>query len=108
MKVHLTNAGKYFSSLCFQGIALIKAKNICDTTYNLYILIGIVATLYGYIWDLYMDWGLLRSNKPGKKFLRSKILYPSWFYYYAIISNFILRFFWIFQIFAYDRWIENS
>ena len=53
--------------------------------------------MYSYIWDIYMDWGLLRNNKPGVKnrFLREKINYAPIFYYWAIFSDFILRFIYI-------------
>lgn len=42
-----------------------------------------------------MDWGLFRSKDKLKYGLREKILYPRMFYYWAVVSNFILRFFWI-------------
>jgi hypothetical protein len=77
---------------------------------NVYVPVGIVSTLYSYSWDVYMDWGLIRSNEPGKKFLRHKILFPKWFYYYAIVSNFILRFFWLLSLIPTDiepEWFVN-
>lgn len=58
-----------------------------------------------------MDWGLLRSNEPGKKFLRPKLMYPAWFYYYAIISNFFLRFFWVLGLLAdsnFAQWFDDA
>lgn len=55
-----------------------------------------------------MDWGLLRSKEPGKKYLRSKMLYPVWFYYYAVVSNFIMRFFWIIALPKYAPWVGNA
>ncbi len=42
-----------------------------------------------------MDWGLLRSQEEGKRYLRPKLLYPAKFYYFAAVLNFILRFFWL-------------
>lgn len=45
-----------------------------------------------------MDWGLIRSKDPKTYALRDKLLYPKWFYYYAIISNFIMRFFWLLNL----------
>jgi hypothetical protein len=46
-----------------------------------------------------MDWGLFRETPgKGKRYLRDKLHYPAWFYYYAVISNTILRFFWIFGV----------
>lgn len=72
-----------------------------DSSFYIFVAVSIYSTLYSYSWDLYMDWGLLRSKEPGKKYLRPKLLYPAWFYYYAIVSNFIMRFFWIFTLFKY-------
>jgi hypothetical protein len=31
-----------------------------------YVPIGVISTFYSYSWDLYMDWGLLRSKEKGK------------------------------------------
>jgi len=45
-----------------------------------------------------MDWGLCRTKEEGKYGLRDKINYHPYFYYYAIVSDFILRFFWIVPI----------
>ncbi len=42
-----------------------------------------------------MDWGLLRSFKKGTWGLRPKHLLPAWFYYYATVSNTLLRLLWI-------------
>jgi hypothetical protein len=48
-----------------------------------------------------MDWGLLRSKDPKTYGLREKLNYPVWFYYYAIVSDFLLRFFWIVTLWQY-------
>lgn len=57
-----------------------------------------------------MDWGLFRTHEKGKKYLRSKIFYPAWFYYYAIVSNLILRLFWIIPLIKLDPngWVNKS
>ena len=57
-----------------------------------------------------MDWGLLRSNDPGKKYLRSKLLYPVWFYYYAALTNLMMRLMWIVPLFNanYSPWFVDS
>mmetsp|Transcript_26286 Transcript_26286/g.35092 ORF Transcript_26286/g.35092 Transcript_26286/m.35092 type:complete len:94 (+) Transcript_26286:2021-2302(+) len=59
--------------------------------------IYIVRTTYCFIWDIYMDWGLCRSNKKGDphRFLRAKINYAPGFYYWAVFSDFILRYIFI-------------
>jgi hypothetical protein len=48
-----------------------------------------------------MDWGLIRSFDTNKNYLlRNKIMYPQWFYYFAIVTNFFLRFFFMISIIA--------
>merc|ERR1719469_224276 len=62
-----------------------------------------VKTTYSFIWDIYMDWGLFRSNERGdeNRFLRPKINYQHSFYYWAIFSDFVLRYIWILFLFNY-------
>ena len=57
--------------------------------------------MYPLIWDFYMDWGLFRSFKRETFALRpkDKIKFSKKFYYFAIVTNTILRFFWIVPIF---------
>jgi len=47
------------------------------------------------MWDLYMDWGILRSKNIKVYGLREKITFSKYFYYWAAFSNLMLRFFWI-------------
>ena len=57
-----------------------------------------------------MDWGLLRATDPGKKFLRNKLLYPKWFYYFAAVTNLLMRLMWLVPVFNqyYPGWFINS
>lgn len=41
-----------------------------------------------------MDWGLCRTKQEGKYALREKLYYRREFYYYAIVSDLILRCTW--------------
>lgn len=68
-----------------------------------YVLIRIFDTMYTLIWDFYMDWGLFRCFERENFALRpkKKIKFSKTFYYFAIVSNTILRFFWIIPIFTY-------
>ena len=65
MKVHLINAGKYFSIILIQFANIFKYKIRGDLTLSIFIGISIFSCLYAYAWDLYMDWGLLRSREKG-------------------------------------------
>ena len=66
-----------------------------NTAFWVFFAVHMIASSYSYAWDIYMDWGLLRSKDPKTYGLREKLNYPVWFYYYAIVSDFLLRFFWI-------------
>jgi len=57
----------------------------------------IITTIYTYIWDLVLDWGLLEFNMGSRHpMLRQKRLFPSvYFYYWAMCSNLVLRFMWV-------------
>jgi hypothetical protein len=105
LRAHLINGGKYFSSILIQFVAIFNTKYRNDYTFSAFILINIIATAYSYYWDLIMDWGLFRTNEKGKKYLRSKLFYPTWFYYYAMVSNLIMRCFWIIPLIRVDPWV---
>ena len=52
-----------------------------------------------------MDWGLFRSrssNFYGLRESKEKHKYHQYFYYFAIVSNFILRFFWITGLYTFE------
>ena len=103
LNAHLMNAAKYFASLSVQavGVPYFYYGKTYDSAYYSFIAVSIVSTLFSYGWDLYMDWGLLRSEK-GKKAkwgLRPKIIFPAWFYYFAVVTNLLMRFMWIINLF---------
>lgn len=75
------------------GIWLVKYRY--DNVFWLYLAVKCFSTLYSYSWDLYMDWGMLRSRDLKCYGLREKTTYPKCFYYFAAVSNLFLRFFWI-------------
>lgn len=82
-----------------------------DSAFYTFVLINLVSTIYSYGWDLYMDWGLLRSHEPGKWYLRSKLLYPAWFYYFAAVTNLLMRFMWIIPLYTSryaDWWVDTQ
>lgn len=109
MTPHIINSGKYFSSILIQLCNIFKDKG--DTQFTIFVTVSILSTLYCYAWDLYMDWGLLRSKEPGRRFLRPKTMYPVGFYYYAMISNFFLRFFWVLSLLPasdFDQWFNEA
>lgn len=106
--VNLKNACKYFSSILVQTGAIFftlysKESNLA---FYSFVAINILSTSFSYYWDLYMDWGLLRSNEKGKRYLRNKMMYPVWFYYFAAVTNLVMRLMWVVSLFnsMYPVW----
>jgi hypothetical protein len=70
-----------------------------STLYWLWFGFNFVCTSFKLYWDTYISWGLFDSQESGKWALRDKILYPNYFYYYAIIMNVVCRFWWLLTAF---------
>ena len=103
---HLVNAGKYATSffvVVFSYLHLTNSKFYVMSTENpyfyLWITASIVSSCFAYTWDVKLDWGLFDSNAGENRFLREEIVYSSpYYYYFAIIEDFILRFGWAFSL----------
>jgi glucan phosphoethanolaminetransferase (alkaline phosphatase superfamily) len=108
-KLNLANAGKYFSMILIHFSNIFKAKLRTDATLYIFISVSLISTLYAYSWDIYMDWGLLRCSwrERNKRLLRNKTLFPQWFYYYAALSNLLLRFTWTLSLMN-GLWFKNT
>lgn len=81
---HLVNAGKYSSTFLMVIFATLRAyhapeyESTWDNPYTTcWILSGLFASTYAYIWDIKMDWGLFDSNSGDNKFLREEVVYSS-------------------------------
>jgi hypothetical protein len=94
--VNIVNASKYLLCICIYVTNIFAGIN--SFYFGLWIFVYIVSTIFSCSFDIYMDWGLLRSKESGKYGLRSKILYPPKFYYFAMITNLFLRFIWILSL----------
>ncbi|KAJ8969436.1 hypothetical protein NQ317_008627 [Molorchus minor] len=102
---HIVNAAKYATS--FFVVAFSALNKIYDTGsdygenvfFYLWITASLISSCYAYTWDIKLDWGLFDAKAGDNKFLREEIVYSStWFYYFAIVEDFILRFGWAFLI----------
>ena len=105
--VQIINRMIYADNFCFYFINMIKyLLSISFWTFNwlkfnydkevfniLKITFGILQSFYQFFWDLYIDWGLGRLSSYNC-FLRDKLIYPKWFYFFSIIFNLIIRFNW--------------
>ncbi|XP_050300650.1 xenotropic and polytropic retrovirus receptor 1 [Anthonomus grandis grandis] len=104
---HLVNAGKYSTTFFVVIFATLKGyyssdyDSVLDNPYYImWIIAQVVSSTYAYIWDIKMDWGLMDKNAGENKFLREEIVYSStFFYYFAIVEDFVLRFTWCITIY---------
>jgi len=102
LKIHLLNAGKYVSSIAVY-VVYYHWRHLGsgrDASFIVYVLFATISSIYTCSWDLLMDWSLMRPKAPWP-FLREDLLFgkeviPA--YYFAIFSDIILRFDWVFYI----------
>lgn len=67
--------------------------------FYLWILSSVCSSMFAYIWDIRLDWGLFDENAGNNKFLREEIVYSSvWYYYFGIVEDLLLRFGWVFSL----------
>jgi len=62
-----------------------------------WLAVRIFATTFSIVWDLRVDWGFTMYWKLDAWGLRppAKLRFTKTFYYWAIVSNICLRFFWV-------------
>ena len=67
--------------------------------YWFYVAVKAVSTTYNLVWDFIVSWGLFDSTEPGKYGLRKTIHYKPIFYYYAMIMDALIRWWWLLTAF---------
>ncbi|XP_055711074.1 xenotropic and polytropic retrovirus receptor 1 homolog [Phlebotomus papatasi] len=100
---HLVNAGKYSTTFLVVIFATLKSYHASeyDSTFEnpyviLWLLSAVISSVYAYLWDIKMDWGLFDKNAAENRFLREEIVYSSTsFYYFAIVEDALLRLSWL-------------
>ena len=110
-QIHLINAGKYAVSILVPLSSILlsdqddkKLNYRADFAFWLYVSLWTVKATYWFVYDIYVDWGLFRCFEPGpNRYLREKINYSPFFYWWAIVWNFILRYIWVLFLFNIGR-----
>ncbi|XP_001356122.3 xenotropic and polytropic retrovirus receptor 1 homolog [Drosophila pseudoobscura] len=104
-KVYLMNAAKYCLAIMVVVFSTIQMETNAKYDYMfqnpwawLYISTALLTSVYSLGWDLLQDFGLFRIWKRENLFLRENLVFPKWFYYFAILENTLLRFVWILEI----------
>ncbi|KAH9941793.1 EXS-domain-containing protein, partial [Epithele typhae] len=101
LDTHLINAGKYGAGVAASLFYYLwRAHGGLHGPYFVaWCVFATVNSLYAGAWDLLMDWSLLR---PRARYflLRPDLLYTNniSFYYFAIVTNSLLRFMWVMYI----------
>lgn len=97
--MHLLNTFKYCSSLL---VILVGAfpqimGDARPDKSSLFLLCAVFNSLYSFLWDVIMDWGLGQPSLSRKRlFLRHQLLYkPRGVYYLIIVIDFALRILWV-------------
>eukprot|EP00048_Salpingoeca_helianthica_P020050 m.4536 g.4536 ORF g.4536 m.4536 type:complete len:370 (-) comp4339_c0_seq1:21-1130(-) len=104
-RFQLINFGKYLSSfpvIWFSALQhqLAPAEGVVLDQHDrhlqlLWLYAVTINTLYSFIWDVVMDWGLASAPAPRYALLRDELKYGSPLYYYAaIVMDFALRLCW--------------
>uniref|UniRef100_A0A915PT59 SPX domain-containing protein n=1 Tax=Setaria digitata TaxID=48799 RepID=A0A915PT59_9BILA len=113
---HLINAGKYSTTylvVFFKSLNHWAEKSDPSVTsifFYLWIASYILSFAYTFLWDIFMDWGLIDPLAPkDSPFLREEMIYGSkWYYYGAIVEDFILRLSWVLNISLGEAWTMES
>jgi hypothetical protein len=104
---HLVNGVKYLLTIITIWMAAVSKITGSDVAFGCWIVFLTLSTLHAYAWDILMDWGLLEKGSSNL-LLRSELTYPPWFYYFAVVSNFVLRITWIINMSPnqYGLWLD--
>ncbi|KAF5345945.1 hypothetical protein D9758_011435 [Tetrapyrgos nigripes] len=102
MITHLINGGKYATGIIYYVCYYLwrhEGASSHSSSFIAWFLFGILYSTYAAGWDFWMDWSVLRPH-VRYPLLREELIYnnaiPS--YYFAILSNFLLRFSWVIYI----------
>ncbi|KAJ6371909.1 hypothetical protein OIU77_002263 [Salix suchowensis] len=110
-KTTLLNALKYSTAVPVIFLSALKYHVLLDRWTSFYrplwLLSGVINSLYSFYWDVTRDWDLssfsriFKSNKPS---LCSHLLYGrQWVLFWVVGSNFILRLAWTYKLSAHLR-----
>ena len=61
-----------------------------------WLMLFLGSSLYSFVWDVYMDWGL---GRPQYAFLGPRLMFPHRSYYYGVIAaDLVLRSMWVLSL----------
>ena len=90
---HIGNCIKYAIRFVNTSLGFFYERDKGAVRFYFRIFVGAISSIYNVLWDIYIDWGLLRKN--DKYFiLREKITFPRIVYYIAMIYDVLIRAAW--------------
>ncbi|ETK78143.1 hypothetical protein F441_16043 [Phytophthora nicotianae CJ01A1] len=97
--LHLLNTMKYCSSLLVISVGaypMLMGLSRPEQS-SFFLLCAVFNSLYSFLWDVVMDWGLGQPKLPHRvAFLRHQLTYrPRKIYYLVIVVDFVLRILWV-------------
>ncbi|KAK6198843.1 membrane signaling protein [Scheffersomyces amazonensis] len=104
---HLANMLKYAISTLYYCLLSVYRIDRIQRNRATFITFAAINSIYSSLWDVFMDWSLLQSGSKYP-YLRDNLFYknPN-FYYFAMVTDVILRFQWIFYAF-FSNQIQQS
>ncbi|UMM22662.1 hypothetical protein L5515_003771 [Caenorhabditis briggsae] len=113
---HLVNAGKYSTTFFVVACGALNKyyeasdPNSTSIFFYIWILSYIMSFTYTFLWDIFMDWGLIDPRAPKEaRFLREEMIYGNkWYYYLAIAQDFVLRLAWVLNVSLGEAWTLDS
>ncbi|KAK6024279.1 SPX domain protein [Ostertagia ostertagi] len=113
---HLVNAGKYSTTYLVVACGALNKwaeksdPNGTSPFFYIWIASYILSFTYTFLWDIFMDWGLIDPRAPKEApFLREEMIYGSKYYYYAaIVQDFVLRLSWVLNVSLGEAWTLDS
>ncbi|CAB4405606.1 unnamed protein product [Rhizophagus irregularis] len=96
---HFINFGKYGTIILAIWMLYIYRNGPSPATKASWAIVQFIASTYAFCWDVKMDWSLCKLHSENY-LLRDELGFERhWVYYFAIISNFILRMSWTLLLF---------
>lgn len=109
---HIVNAGKYsttFLVVITNSLRWSVEKGSGDSSIFFYLWVAayIISFTYNFLWDIFMDWGLIDPKAPkDAPFLREEMIYGSkYYYYFGIMEDFLLRLSWVMNVSLAEAWM---
>ncbi len=98
LRLHLLNALKYSVSISITVVSTLYKKDSSLAFYAVFIALSIVGATFAFVWDIVLDFGLLRSRRNC--LLRERLLLPRWSYYVGGVLDLLLRFVWVLSLYS--------